>query len=766
MQQVRHYALGIVATIALAAGLGGNSTPAGAATGCASPETEARRAEQNSTYLPDCRAYELVTPPGAAAQQQTNQTEGGRAAAAGGALTWFSFYPPPGFSGAGMHFLSKRSSTGWQTEAVIPPLSTGSTGGFECSANMYYSEELTQGVLEDGRQAIGRAQSNPESCSRNEPPLIDEQQASTLEGEGLQAEPEGFQNLFMHEPATSLYKPINLTPKGVVPADAWFQGASADFSHVVFSDEAKLTAGAPSGEAIYEWVGARVHLISVLPSGTAVAGAVVDGAEPEPKPLMFNGSAPYRHAVSQDGTRVIFEAGGDLFVRVNAARDAEVHDAVAASECGANACTIHLDASHANGPGGGGRFLAASEDGSRIFFTDSDAAQLTGDTEAASGQNLYEYDVETGNLTDLTPHQSQAGVLGLTAFGEEAGVYRLYFVAEGALTTEPNVESDVAQPGKPNMYLIEAGRPNAAFIATLTHGGAGGGDRLDWEKEGDHASASPNGRFLVFHSLEPITGFDNTPLQSSDCTEVGATSPCEEIYLYEAGAGRLHCVSCAAGSKPTGPTSISPDEPSSVSGAAPGYLRRNVLNDGVVFFDTPNALVPQDANGKSDVYEYEAGADRLISSGAGATGSYFLEASGYDPATGQEGAEAFFITGQHLLGADTGTGPAVYDARTDGGFAEPASVPLCAGEACRGATSEATFSVPGSATSTGPGNLQPPPELRGKPKSNVRRPTRAQALAKALAACKKQKNKTKRAACRRTAEKKYGPVKRAKRRAR
>jgi hypothetical protein len=451
MRYVGSCLLGSVLALAILAALGARSTVAGAATGCASPESEARRAEQNTAYLPDCRAYELVTPPGGAAQQQGVFTEGGRSAVEGGALTWFSYYPPPGFAGAGLHFLSRRRASGWSTEAVIPPLSTGSTGGFECSATVYFSEDLLQGVLQDGRQAIGPAQGNKESCGRNEPSLIAVPQASALEGRGLQVEPEGFQNLFLHDTAGSLYQPINLTPTSVVGADAWLQGASADFSHVVFSEEAKLSAGAPGGKPLYEWADGAVHLVSVRPDGTPVAGEIVDDTDESLGASEYDGPGAYRHSVSHDGTRVIFEDGGDLFVRINADQDAEVRDAADASQCGAKACTIQIDASQASGPGGGGQFFTGTEDGSTIFFTDGEAAKLTSDTEAGSGQNLYAFEVDTGKLTDLTSRQPQASVLGLVGFGEESGIYHLYFAAEGVLASEPNVDGEQPQAGKANL---------------------------------------------------------------------------------------------------------------------------------------------------------------------------------------------------------------------------------------------------------------------------------------------------------------------------
>ena len=53
------------------------------------------------------------------------------------------------------------------------------------------------------------------------------------------------------------------------PADAFFMGASADLSHVVFSEGTPLTANAPAGgvEDLYEWDEGVVRLLTVLPDG-------------------------------------------------------------------------------------------------------------------------------------------------------------------------------------------------------------------------------------------------------------------------------------------------------------------------------------------------------------------------------------------------------------------------------------------------------------------------------------------------------------------
>ena len=85
-----------------------------------------------------------------------------------------------------------------------------------------------------------------------------------------------------------------------------------------------------------------------------------------------------------------------------------------------------------------------------------------------------------------------------------------------------------------------------------------------------------------------------------------------------------------------------------------------------VFFSTAEALVPQDINGKIDVYEYDApsGTVHLITTGTERSDSYFMNAS-------PSGDDALFLTRAQLVGADADNNYDLYDARVDGGFPEP-----------------------------------------------------------------------------------------------
>jgi hypothetical protein len=742
---------------------------------------EGIRGSQQSTALPDCRAYELVTPTVKDSGEPEVEHGGfflvpnmvgqaARAAENGGRFAWNSEYSLPGSSSAGLEYLSTRGEDGWSSGNVVPPQST--EGGVGCPflvGVVAWSADLSQGVLADGdAQEPGHGTTFAEQgfeCGHDEPLLAADQPEGFMEREGLQ-------NLFLQDEAAQSYALVNATPiTAPVPRPASqnqryfyasFLAGSSDLSHVVFEEELPLVQAAEKltprveeacaakerecwegHDELYEWREGEtpaVRLVSILPDGAPVQGTLA-GATKAGQGGAIN-VANFRHAVSADGARIFFEAQGSLYVR---------EDGTSTSE---------LDAlQHGSGAAGGGKFMAASAEGTRVLFTDE--SRLSPDAKAEAGKpDLYEYDFHKPpgeRLSDLTAAAEPADVLGLGGISED-GSY-LYFVADGSLTAEQrNSVGAKAEAGQPNLYLLHEGI--TTFIATLA-----GADSCDWASNagcesgglsgdpGLTARVSGNGAFIGFNSTKELTGYHNTDAITGNADE--------EIFLYEAAANRLACVSC----NPEGPPSAGgaairwPGPPDHDSEVSSDYPQRNVSNGGQVFFETAEALVSQDANGQRDVYEFEAGGLHLISSGISEAPSYFMDAT-------PSGSDVFFGTAQPLLERDQDDVYDIYDARVDGGFPEPALPALpCSGEGCRSAPQEVpALESPASATLSEPGNLTP---SAAAPKLAItRKPlTRAQKLAKALKACARKRGGRARKACRRAALERYGSTrKRAPRR--
>ncbi len=137
------------------------------------------------------------------------------------------------------------------------------------------------------------------------------------------------------------------------------------------------------------------------------------------------------------------------------------------------------------------------------------------------------------------------------------------------------------------------------------------GEADDWAPEIKNRTSrvSPDGLSVVFMSDGHLTGYDTTPVSPGDCHEnvpgtdppVFTPKPCQEIYVYSAsGAGQLSCASCdPSRARAMGGASIPGGTEFEADGAS--YQSR-VLSDVEgrprVFFDSRNALVSADTNGK------------------------------------------------------------------------------------------------------------------------------------------------------------------------
>jgi hypothetical protein len=604
-----------------------------------------------SAGLPDCRAYELVTPPSKSSAQPDVVTQGqggvlevavpphggyerNVAASDGNRFAYISSEVMPGSQSAGLEFIATRGPNGWSPEDTIPlrPY-TGSRCNFDAQQTevLKYSLDLSKAVLVDNQTTNELSATFSEGC-RGE-------QVEVVSGEPLE------QNLLARDNEDGVYQLVNLTPAGLSAEPANFVAASADLNVVVFSERAKLTSDAVNGAVnLYEWNEGALRLLTLkLPSGAPVAGSVV--------------------SVSTDGSDLLFTANGNLYVRVNGER------------------TVQLDekAPGATGPGGGGSFGAVSADGSQVFFTDNATAGLTSDTVAGSGKNLYRYDVSTGQLSDLTPVSDAKAAL--TAVSED-GSY-VYFSSEGVQSgSQTNQLGETAKNGQPNLYVDHDGAIEFVMNATIMATPANAGQT---------EAISQNGAFLAFNSTNNLTGYDNN----------GA----HEIYLYRAAANRFECASC----NPSG-------EAPTARGADLGTLQHPVSDNGQVFFQADEALLPRDTNGKADVYEYDYnGGLHLISTGTSANVSILLDAS-------VSGNDVFFLTAQELVPQDNQKELfVIYDARVAGGFPEGALPPACTtADACRSAPAlqPSIYGAPASQTFSGVGNLAPPEaKPKAKPKA-------------------------------------------------
>jgi hypothetical protein len=630
-----------------------------------------------SAALPDCRAYEMVSPaqkagevfplddracneclPGSNNRRMPMQSTPG-----GEAVLYMGQPFSMGLAPSGNEYLAHRASSGWGTQSLSSPL-VGIQGGYRA-----FSSDLSRGVLH-----------------QDSPPLSPA--APTKEGRS-------YPNLYLRDEGGSLQPLVTNQPPNREPSNfkIIYSGANAGtggapaFDHVVFEANDALTgatatapaavdggvvnnaSGNPANLNLYEWLDGQLRLINVAPGNLTTAPGATIGSG-----LLLSGKsnsfeAPdVDHAISDDGSRIFWseESTGQAYVRIDGEETQKVEDP--------------------------GKFLTASADGSKVLLSDG---------------CLYDLEEEECE-EDLT--KGQGGFEGILGAAEDLS--RVYFVDTAVLTgTEENAGEEQAEAGKFNLYGWDEGA--TVFIGVLLPAD-NAGEFGDWHASPSNRTAqvSPDGRYLAFTSQAPLTGYDNNAVNGGCGVSFNVALPCSEVFEYDAGPASLTCASC----NPSGQRALGTSRLSlilvGVGGIPfpqPGNL--STEGNGRLFFESQDALTPQDTNGTvQDVYQWEPngvgsckrsnGCVSLISSGHSPNPAVFIDSS-------SSGNDAFIITREQLVPRDKDEQTDVYDVRVGGGIAE-ASVPPCLGEACRGPISSAPEQQgPGSSTFAGPGNEKP-----------------------------------------------------------
>ncbi len=409
-----------------------------------------------SAGLPDCRAYEWVTPDLNNAFAEIEIDFGTTALADGSAIAYRIPDAPDKAEGSYVYTwaLSHRGPNGWETESRAPkaiaPLEVFWPAISSAVFSADYSENFTLST-------------NP------------------LAGEALEP---GVLNLYVRK-ADGSY--LRISPRGE-PIDGGLQGggfygdavrASTDFKHVFFQMLNKQLPIDPVeiGNQ-YEWFNGETKLVTYLPATTPGGEEPLapEGGEMPTGPMQ---------SYSDDGHEVLFVANGlpGLYLRANATKTTEVsasQKAVPDPNPTARVTPVGM-----------------TKDGSRIFFTSSNELTddaNTGETAAApndKGADLYVYDVAAEELTDLTVDEEAAdaetgaGVQRVVAATPDGSF--IYFVATGKLAAG-------GLSGKPNLYVLHDGEIH--FITS--------GDAVK-----DRVYLTPNGEHLAFESSQILTGYDN-----------------------------------------------------------------------------------------------------------------------------------------------------------------------------------------------------------------------------------------------------------------
>jgi hypothetical protein len=681
---------------------------------------EALRSELHSGQLPDCRAYERVSPAfmesGVLTSEFAVSPEGSHVIASSFGAFANAEHVGVNVEGhvLGAAYLFSRTSVGWAAAALGPPV----------------SENEGVGNMVDASAALDAS--------------LWELNTQSQSGEVRQ--------LYLERPLGTFTK-VGATvsaasEEGVL--DYHYLGASEYLSRVLFSTFPQVRwpfdGTVSEGGTLYEYTGVeqpnteprqpvlvgveggRGSTALISHCGTRLGSNSFEETARENEGLAVVRGSVY-NAISASGARVFFtavgseEAGGgcegprvgELFAREEQPQvSGELPPAgmrtVAISEPSAEDCGACLTSEASRSPA---VFQGASLDGSHVFFT-TEQELLPG----AQGNNLYEYDFDApaGERITLLSAAADPEVQGVARISEDGS--HVYFVARGRLTDGPREgclselspvelkEEETTHEGgcrakqaADNLYVYAEGR--VSFVATLAPE-----DEADWARVDTRpVQASGEGRFLVFTSV-------------ADLTHEGVASGKPQVFQYDAKAGTLVRASIGQDDfddnnrEPAVGATIAPSFPRAYSYAevdSPTMASSvQAPADGAVFFESPDALTSQALSDQNDflgqpvpnIYEYRAGHVYLLSDGhdiSSVEASSSTVLAGSDPS----GSDVFFLTADPLIPADANTQQDLYDARVEGGFPTSTPATSCAeGETCQGARAPAPAlaTLGGSAT--------------------------------------------------------------------
>lgn len=683
-----------------------------------------------SARLPDCRAYEMVSPVDKDGGDIITQPDGlnepsalDQAAVSGERMTYSSYRAFGDAVGSPFtsQYLATRGSDGWSSTALSPP-----TEG----ERLLGPDDLLNGSYKAFDQEL---------CNGWLLPALGPSLAADAVG--------GYANLYRREncgPAAGSYEAMTrvaptfesgsgeILPLAVEKFEPTVQGFSDGGSHIIFTAAGNLAGIAPCDEEVrtnsyglcpsqlYDYHAGEVKSVCVLPNERPVEGFCSAGTAGRSGP-----HAPYRndsvyHAISNDGSRIFWTVGAESGVgpgRLYVRRGGNETDLISSAPA---------------------QFWTASADGARAIYT----VPYNGLQVITGEGDLWEWDVDQEARQRIAVEV--AGVMGAS---EDAR--RIYFVSRGDLTgEEENHQGEKAQLGKPNLYLYRGGEAGGTtFIATLARSDVQNQTAfgaISTDPSSRTSYVSPNGEYAVFTSTAPLTGADNTDPSSQQ--------PVTEVFFYEAGSGALRCVSCnPGGAVPQAARKLiyrGRDSEVWWAGEIPPWIdqlqpARVLSDDGSrLFFESTEPLVLADTNGKADVYEWQRGNSQRECEALGAElflrregGCISLISSGQNPADSQlieassSGRDIFFRTNASLLVQDPGQID-IYDAREGGGFPPPpAPRPACEGEACQSPPAPPNDPTPASSAFAGAGNVRDTGKATRKragcPKGKVRRKGKA-----------------------------------------
>jgi hypothetical protein len=436
---VSAWVVAVIASLLFAVGLA--TAPVATADSCANATL---RAQNNSTDLPDCRAYEMVSAPykegfGILPASNTSFTDDGL----------LSYQSRGAFAGneqgnAVNTYHATRSGAGWTTSSIEPPGAQYSTAsGGELGVPV-------QAESADLKWSLWR-----------------------------------------------MYRRDTETPADIGfwlrdPHGVFTRACGALFFAYSKSSDGDQLPGASSDDLSHFIVGLNPlsECVGTGNGGPPRTVTVTNDGQPTP-------AAPCLRDVSSDGRVIVFGSGcnsgtpSELWARVGGSATV----AVSGSEC----TRPFGDPNGVCNPFSAPAYAGAADDGSRVFFTTSQQL-VNGDIDQTN--DLYACDIPAGEpepvgtanhcatLTQVSGAATDAQVRRAVAVSKDGS--RVYFVAQGVLAGNLGVGGFGAVAGADNLYLWERDDAHPAgqtrYVARL----ADSGDDLA------RAQLTPDNRYLLF----------------------------------------------------------------------------------------------------------------------------------------------------------------------------------------------------------------------------------------------------------------------------
>ena len=403
--------------------------PAPAAQAAECPNQPLREEQPHALALPDCRAYEQVSPVDKGGVDAKGDPGQMQASADGSRVRFYSILPFPGSPssqvGLPTYISSRNAKQGtWSTASAMPESPRAQVRGF--------SEDLSEGVV-------------------------------WAESTGPEGQPLERRTYYLHDIANGTFTRMFSWDEGVSEGAVFSLGGfSADGTKMFFESGLHLLPQARQGQLnAYQWdttkpPGEQLSLVGVLPESEGneapVEGSILGASAGAKGPTTLAPARSYtQSAISSDGSRVFFTAlpSGRIYARLR------------------GQSTIAISPGEAE-------FLGATPDGRYAFYTEAGA--------------LYRYDLGSeepaleGPPLALTSPTAEA--LGTLGFSDDGST--VYFAAAAVLAENTNPEGergDRPNPAAANLYewhQQSEEAPTITFIASLSNMKAEFGDAADW----------------------------------------------------------------------------------------------------------------------------------------------------------------------------------------------------------------------------------------------------------------------------------------------